>query len=137
MELRRSTVVFALLFAGIGASPLWIAVAGSPHVLLDVPPVRFHGVVQGRPTEKSISVTNLMNDPVTIKAISIDWAPKTMVISGNCSVPLTLAPAEQLDVPVTLSGKRGSGQARLRIVVTTPRFKQDTVTFIKFHYEVK
>lgn len=134
--LRRSTVVLALLFAGAGASPLWIAKASS-HVLFDVPPVRFNGVMPGHPTEKSISVTNIMNDPVTIKAISIDWAPEILVISGNCSVPLTLAPAEQLDVPVTLSGKRGRGQARLRIVASAPRFKQDIVAFIKFHYEVK
>ena len=134
MWLRRGIVASALLLISIGASLAW---ARSQRVLFDVRPVQIYDIVRGHPTERSVAITNLMNDPVTIKAVAIEGGSHVLAISAACSFPLIVAPAERFEVPVTLSGKRGNGKARLRIVASTPRFKQDAVEFVNFHYKVK
>jgi hypothetical protein len=103
-------------------------------ILLNSPPVRFNDVVSGRPTKEIVPVTNLMNDPVIVKAIAVDGKSGALAIGDAKQVPFTLAPGEKSEIPVTISANKGGGKARLRLVVATAKTKKDEVRFIDVSY---
>jgi hypothetical protein len=103
-------------------------------ILLNSPPVRFDDVVAGRPTKESVPVTNLMNDPVTVKAIAVDGKSSALVIGDAKQVPFTLAPGEKSEIPVTISANKDGGKARLRLVVASAKTRKDEVRFIEVSY---
>ncbi len=75
-----------------------------------------------------------MNDPVTVKAISVDDKTGSLTIGDAKQVPFTLAPGEPFEIPVTVSSRDGGGKGRLRIVATTDKLKKDDVQFIDVSY---
>jgi hypothetical protein len=115
----------------------WPAGARSTRLFFDVHPLKVHNIKRGHPIEQHIALTNILNDVVTVKSIAIEGASRLLALQETVSVPFTLAPAERVEIPVILSGNKGSGWARLRIVASTPRSDKDISDQIKFHYEVK
>ncbi len=103
-------------------------------ILLNSPAVRFNDVVSGQPTKESVPVTNLMNDPVIVKAIAVDGKSGALAIGDAKQVPFTLAPGEKSEIPVTISANKGGGKARLRLVVATAKTRKDEVHFIDVSY---
>lgn len=79
-------------------------------------------------------MTNIMNEPVTVKAVTVDDKSGGLAIGDSRQVPFTIAPGEKFDIPVTLSGNNSAGKARLRIVVTTAKTKTDQIKFVSVSY---
>jgi hypothetical protein len=104
------------------------------RVNLEAPPLKFNDVVPGQLTKESVPVTNIMNDPVTVKAVTVDDKSGAFTIGDSRQAPFTIAPGEKFDIPVTLSGNNGGGRARLRIVVATAKTKKDEVKFVNISY---
>jgi hypothetical protein len=124
------------ILGGVVALLVYVKVThkGAPQVKLETPPVKFNDVVAGEPTKRSVPVTNIMNDPVTVKAVTMDDKSGAFAIGDARQVPFTLAPGEKFEIHVTLSPKNGGGKARVRIVATTAKLKKDTVKFISVSY---
>ena len=116
-----------LLFFGLRSK-------GKTKVKLETPPVKFDNVAPGQPTKQSVPVTNIMNEAVTVKAVTVDDKSGAFAIGDARQVPFTLAPGEKFEIPVTLSANNSGGKARLRIVATTAKLKKDAVKFIDVSY---
>jgi hypothetical protein len=132
------TVAIAGAAVGVGVGLLIFYIVkkkkGTPHVRLDTPPAKFTDVVAGQQAKEIVRVTNHMNDPVTVKAISVDDKSGALAIGDAKQVPFTLAPGEPFEIPVTVSSHDGGGKGRLRIVATTDKLKKDDVQFIDVSY---
>jgi hypothetical protein len=132
------TVAIVGVAVGVGAGLLIFYLVkkkkGAPHVKLDTPPAKFTDVVAGQQAKEIVRVTNHMNDPVTVKAISVDDKTGALAIGDAKQVPFTLAPGEPFEIPVTVSSRDGEGKGRLRIVATTDKLKKDDVQFIDVSY---
>jgi hypothetical protein len=111
--------------------------AASAHVFFDIQPARFHKAAQGQPSTNGISITNLMNDPVTVSAVMVKGASKAFAVSDSFSLPVTLAAGERFEIPISLFAKKGRGKARLQILALTPKSHQVAIEYLKFHYEVR
>jgi hypothetical protein len=107
---------------------------GITKVKLDAPAVRFDGAVSGQPTKQSVPVTNLMSEPVTVKAVSVEDTSGALAIDAARQVPFTLAPGEKFEIPVTLTANNAGGKAHLRIVATTEKLNKDGVKVIEVSY---
>ena len=127
---------YARLMLAVVCFP-WLTSARSPRIFFDVLPLKVHNIKRGHPIEQHIALTNILNEVVTVKSIAIEGASRILNLQETVSVPFALAPAERIELPVILSGNKGSGSARLRIVASTPRSDKDISDHIKFHYEVK
>lgn len=104
---------------------------------LETPPVKFSEFVPGQPSTQTVAVTNTTNDPVTVKAITIDDKSGAFRIANARQVPFTLAPGENFAIPVILTATNGGGKAHLRITATTPKLKRDGVKSIDISYGQK
>lgn len=111
--------------------------AKSSRVLLDVPPIKIHGIIAKHASQGNIVLANIMNEPVIVKEVALSGGSHIFALAESLSVPFTLAPAERAEIPVVLLGKRGSGRAHLRIVASAPTTKHDSIIVMKFHYEIK
>lgn len=111
--------------------------AASAHVYFDIQPALFRRAAKGRPSTNSISITNLMNDPVTVSAVVVRGASEPFSVSDSFSLPFTLAAGERFEIPVTLTANKGRGKARLRIVALSPKSHQVVIENLTFHYEIR
>ncbi len=110
---------------------------GAPKVNLDTPPADFTNVVVGEPVHRTVEVTNLMQGPVTVRAITVEKGAKTFQVDPG-QLPHTLAPGEKFPIPITLNAtSAGRGKGHLRIVSTTENLEQrhkEGVNFLKLSY---
>jgi hypothetical protein len=106
---------------------------GTTTLKLNAASTRFADVPAGQPTKETVPVTNNMNEPVTVKAITVDDKSGAIEVSGR-QVPFTIAPQEKFDVQLTISGAKDSGKTHLRIVASAPNFKKDAVKVVKVSY---
>ena len=107
---------------------------GLTKMNLDAPAVRFDGAVPGQATKQSVPVTNLMSEPVTVKAVTVEDASGALAIDAARQVPFTLAPGEKFEIPVTVTAKNAGGKAQLKIVATTEKLNKDGVKVIEVSY---
>jgi len=130
-------VIIAIAAAGGAAIVLLIYLGkrkGPPPVKLEALPVKFSEFTPGQQTKQVVPVTNIMNDPVTVKAVTVEDKSGAFAISDARQVPFTLAPGERFEIPVALTAKNNGGKARLRIVATTAKLKKDSVKTIEISY---
>lgn len=130
-------VVVAVAAAGaavIGVL-LWYELAhkGKTVLKLNVASTKFVDVPAGQRTKETVPVTNTLNEPLTVKEITIDDPSGAVVVTGR-QVPFTIAPNEKFDVQLTISGTKDSGKARLRIVGSAAHFKKDAVKVVNISY---
>jgi hypothetical protein len=128
-------VAVAVAGAAVVGVVLWYELAhkGKTVLKLNVGSTKFADVPGGQPTKETVPVTNTLNEPLTVKEISIDDASGAVAVSGR-QVPFTIAPNEKFDVQLTISGAKDSGKARLRIVGSAPHFKKDAVKVVNISY---
>ena len=130
----------AVIGVGVGAAVLVgvfiyykIHHKGATQVKLDAPPVKFDGT-PGQPAKQNVAVTNLMSEPVTVKAVTVDGNSGAFTIGDAKQVPFTLAPGEKFEIPLTLAATNDGGKGRVRIVATTDRLQKDGIKFINVSY---
>jgi hypothetical protein len=131
--------VVALALVGLGAVVglvVYIKVRGKGDVKLkvDAPSAKFKDVVKGQSTKKTVPVTNLMNESLTVKSLNIKDNSGAFTMENARQVPFTLAPGETFEIPVMLSPKKNSGKAQLQIVASAPKFKKDRMKTIDLSY---
>ena len=83
----------------------------------------------GQPANKTVPIRNSMSEPVNIVAVSIEDTSRAFTLGSLPSFPHALAPGESLDVPLTVSPINGGGSARIRVVASSARSKNQTETF--------
>jgi hypothetical protein len=101
---------------------------------LDAPPVKIDDAAPGQAAKQSVPVTNLMNGPVTVKAVTVDDKSGALTIGDVRQTPFTLAPGEKFEIPVTLAVSHSGGKARIRIVATAERLKKEGVKFVEVSF---
>ena len=130
-----TTVAVVVILAGAGIGFAIYAMKKRKGVVkLDTPHASFTDIAPGQPAKRSVAVTNIMNDPVTVKALTVEDKSGALAIGDARQVPFTLAPGEKFEIPVTLAPKTDSGKARLRMVVTSDKTKKEEVRFVEVSY---
>jgi hypothetical protein len=131
--------VIALLVVAAGAVFGWVIYAkikskDKPKLRVEAESAKFKNVTPGQATKKTIPVTNIMNDSLTVKVLAIEDKSGAFTIGEARQVPFTLAPGETFEIPVMLSPSKKSGKAQLRIVASTPKYQKDAEKTIDISY---
>jgi hypothetical protein len=133
----KTTAIIALAATAAAGLLIFLVVkknSRTPKVKLDSPSVKFNHIVSGEPTTGTVPVRNIMSEPVTLKAITMDGRSGVLTLGDPRRTPFTLAPGEKFDIPVMLSADKGRGKARLRILASTAKTKKDAVKLVAISY---
>lgn len=129
MESGKSIAILAVAAGGAVAATFFLLKRkGGKDVKMRVEAPRFDAVAAGQPQQKIVSITNLMDDPITIKEVSIHAQSGEFSLADSRQTPFTVGPGEQVGVAVTCTRVRdNSSKGQMRIVASSPKTKKDTI----------
>jgi hypothetical protein len=108
---------------------------GGKKVVLDMNPEKFSRVlVPDKNADFIVPVTNLLDTNITVKTITLEDHAGNLALGARYSESLILAPAEELEIPVTVSRCHGKGLARIRIIVSAAFSRRDEVKTVDVSY---
>ncbi len=105
-----------------------------PALQLLAPPARFADIVPGRTETRSARITNLMNEAITVRAVSAVAKSRAVAVADAFRTPLVLAPGEKYDIPLVITSRHSGGRARLRLLASKPGLKKDAVIYLDVSY---
>jgi hypothetical protein len=97
--------------------------------------VRLTHFVPGKPSNMTVPLKNPMSTVLTVRDISVEDKSRALTLGGVLRDSVSVAPGEQYDIPVTLTARKKSGKARIRIVGTTEGNTKPVVQHINIAYE--
>lgn len=125
----KTIAILAITLGGAAAGAvILLKRQGRKEVKMRIQPPRFATVAVGQSEQKTVSVTNLMGDPITIKEVSVESESATFSLADARQTPFTVAPREQVGINVTYSPDSGNpSKGQLRIVASSLKTKKDTI----------
>jgi hypothetical protein len=128
---KRIAILAMALGGAVTGAVILLKRKGGKEVKMGIQPPRFNTVAVGKSEQKTVGVTNLMDDSITIKEISVQGQSATFSLADARQTPFIVAPGEQVGINVTYTPNSGNAsKGKIRIVASSPTAKKNTIKHV-------